>query len=121
MIIEMLAELFADSSSIYFYFSFFLSTFGTIKLTQIGLHKFIGNTHVCIRNSHAARIQSAPIHDSTGETTDIMNWIVRKAKRIESPDDDNADDHIFSFIPDYDKKEEDEDGSEICIYLHKKI
>ncbi|MFA1820195.1 hypothetical protein ACDX78_08415 [Virgibacillus oceani] len=104
MMVEMLNELFADSSSIYFYFSIFFSGMGMFKLTQFGLHKFIGNTHVSIRKSHAVQIQSAPIQNSIGEATDIMNWIVRKAKRIESPDDDNADAHTISFFLNDDKK-----------------
>jgi len=104
MMIEMLHELFVDSPSICFYFSIFLSGLGTFRLTQFGLHKFIGNTHVAIRKSHAVQIQSAPIQNSIGEATDIMDWIVRKVKRIESPDDDNADAHTFSFFLNYDKK-----------------
>ncbi|WP_164217168.1 hypothetical protein [Virgibacillus sp. YIM 98842] len=104
MMVELLTELFADSSSMYFYFSIFLSGIGTIKFTQFGLNRFIGNTHVAIRKCHAAKIQTAPILDSIGEATEIMDWIVRKTKRIEAPDDDNTDNHVFSFLQNYGKK-----------------
>src|SRR5690625_5054938 len=120
MMLELLTELFAGSSSVYFYFSIFLSGISTIKFTQFDLHKFIVNIDMSIRISHAVQIQSAPIHDSIGEATDIMDWIVRKANRIEAPDD-NTDDYFFSFFHMTIKKEENNDGSEICIHSHKKI
>ncbi|QKY70718.1 hypothetical protein [Lentibacillus sp. CBA3610] len=97
MIIEMLSELFAETSPLYFYFSVFLSVLGPVKFTQFGLHKFIGHAHVSTKKSHAIQIQSAPIQESIGGTTDIMDWIVTKAKRIDAPDDD-TDDHTFSFF-----------------------
>lgn len=97
MIIEMLSELLAETSPLYFYFSVFLSVIGTVNFTQFGLHKFIGHAHMHTRKSHATQIQSAPIRETIGETTDIMDWIVRKAKRIDAPDDD-TDHHVFSFF-----------------------
>ena len=97
MVIELLYELLADTSPFYFYFSIFLSVIGTIKITQFGSHKFVGHAHVHTKNSHSIQIQSAPIRESNGETTDIIDWIVKKAKRIDAPDDDN-DDHAFSFF-----------------------
>ncbi|MFD1361228.1 hypothetical protein [Lentibacillus salinarum] len=97
MIIEILHELFADTSPFYVYFSICLSVIGTINLTQFDLHQFIGHAHVYTRESHAIQIQSAPIQASIGEATDIMDWIVQKAKRIDAPDDD-TDDHTLSFF-----------------------
>lgn len=99
MILELLSELFADTSTspLTFYVTIFLSVIGPIKFSQFGLHKFIGHAHVYTRKSHAIQSQSAPIQESIGETTDIMDWIVQKAKRIDAPDDD-TDDNNFSFF-----------------------
>ncbi|WP_010531395.1 hypothetical protein [Lentibacillus jeotgali] len=97
MIIELLYELLAETSPFYFYFSVFLSVIGSIKITQLGLNKFVGHAYVHTKNSHSVKIQSAPIQESIGEVTDVMVWIVQKAKRIDAPDDDN-DDHACSFF-----------------------
>src|SRR5699024_7700741 len=97
MVIELLYELLADTSPFYFYFSIFLAVIGTIKITQFGLHKFVGHAHVHTKKSHSIQIQAAPIQESIGEATDIMDWIVQIAKRIDAPDDDN-DDYVFSFF-----------------------
>ncbi|ALX49628.1 hypothetical protein [Lentibacillus amyloliquefaciens] len=97
MIIELLYELLADTSPFYFYFSIVMSVIGTIKITQFNLYKFIGHTHVHTKHSHSIEIQSAPNQESIGETTDVMDWIVQKAKRVDAPDDD-TDHHAFSFF-----------------------
>src|SRR5699024_8588756 len=98
MAFELLYELLNETSPFYFYFSLFLSALGAIKLIQFDhLHKFIGHRYVYTQEAHAIQIQSAPVQESIGETTDILDWIVKKAKRFDAPDDD-TDDHSFSFF-----------------------
>ncbi|GAB4071887.1 hypothetical protein GCM10028778_00170 [Barrientosiimonas marina] len=103
MITELLYELFVDTSPVYLYVSVFLSVIGTINLAQLDLHQNHELAHVATRKSHAIRIQAAPVQESIGESTAIMDWIVQKAKRIDAPDDD-TDDHTFSFFKTITKK-----------------
>ncbi|TFJ91898.1 hypothetical protein [Lentibacillus salicampi] len=98
MVIELLYELFTETSPFYLYLSMVLSAMAAIKLIQFDhLHEFTGHGHVYKRKTHAIQIHSAPIQEPIGEATEIMDWIVKMAKRIDAPDDDK-DDHAFSFF-----------------------
>ncbi|HLR09555.1 MAG TPA: hypothetical protein VK136_09940 [Bacillota bacterium] len=97
MAFELLYELLNETSPFYFYFSLFLSALGAIKWIQFDhWHKFIGQRYVYTKETHAIQIQSAPVQKSINETTDIMDWMIKKAKRFDAPDDD-TDDHPSLF------------------------
>lgn len=99
MLLEFLSECITDTSLFYFYLSLFLSAIGALSLVHIHFHHYVNAHTVYTKKSNMFTLHAMPTVESVGDVTAIRNWLVRKIKRMEGPDDDADSDSFFLFNP----------------------
>ncbi|CDQ41249.1 MULTISPECIES: hypothetical protein [Virgibacillus] len=99
MTIELLNELFNDVSPLSLYLSLLLTIVTTYQFLAIDARSIMENNNVLTREYHNQRVRLLPMQELLGECAEILQWLVKKTKRIASPDDD-TDQQSFSFFKD---------------------
>ncbi|MEF2292762.1 hypothetical protein [Virgibacillus dokdonensis] len=94
--IDLLNELMNDASPVYFYLSILFTLSSAYSFTAIQPRHIMESRYLQIREYHNERYRLLPIQELFGMCDEIFQWVVKKANRITSPDDD-ADHSFFSF------------------------
>lgn len=91
MFLELVNDLFLNSSVFYVYFGIFLLTLGINQLGVMQSFNWQNRAQVFIKEQR--RIKIAPFHMIEMKTIDevFMTWFVKSFKRIDTVDDDEAD------------------------------
>lgn len=103
MAIELLYDLLAEVSPMYFYLSIILSMVFTFRMVDINVSSTMMANQKYTKEYHALAFKRLPIDDAREDSHDVQDWITHTTKRIDVPDDD-GDNHSFSFYPSKQKR-----------------
>ncbi|WP_047981087.1 hypothetical protein [Ornithinibacillus contaminans] len=96
MLLEFISELFSDFSPIYIYLSVLFSMILALQIVPFVTDSLMKHRKLSKAELHARACNTIHLQEPKPMQAEERNWLVRKTKRIEAPDDE-SDSESFLF------------------------